>query len=153
MKAEELFIDAIVRVNHGGLCIKKNTIVEVRAVDADDKLIEKGLVGSAHCRPLDDDQFEGGIWCEYLEPIPLTPEILEKNGFQKQAGEIWEYDIFSKDNGLMSMIVWRRDYATPHLSIRSFTLQYGEYSRRDAKYIHQLQHAFHLCGIEKEIEL
>lgn len=70
MKAEELFVGAIVRVNHDGLCIKKGTIVVVRAVDADDKLIEKGLVGSAHCHPLDDNQFEGGIWCEYLDPIP-----------------------------------------------------------------------------------
>ncbi len=96
---------------------------------------------------------DGFVRYEDLEPIPVTPEILEKNSFQKQAGEVWEYDIFSKDKSLASMIVWRRDYATPSLMIRSFVLQYGTYSRRDIKYIHELQHALRLCGIEKEIEL
>lgn len=70
-----------VRVNRDGLCIKKNTAVRVMGIDGESKLKEKGLVGCAGCHPLDKNQFDGGIWIDYLDPIPLTPEILEKNGF------------------------------------------------------------------------
>ena len=134
MKAEELFVGALVRVNRDGLCIKKDTIVEVRGVDADDRLAVKGLVGSAHCRPLDDDQFEGGIWCEYLEPIPLTPEILEKNGFTRD-GESW----------------WYKDFRIVLFSSNGVSLICGRQMR--FKYVHELQNALRLCIIEKEIEL
>lgn len=144
MKAEELFVGALVRVNRDGLCIKKDTIVEVRAVDADDKLMEKGLVGSAHCRPLDDDQFDGGIWCEYLEPIPLTPEILEKNGFEPTPApseRVW------KHNG---QEVWLDNEGKNYWA----NIKNGEfYFEGYIEHTHELQHALRLCGIEKEIKL
>ena len=145
MKAEELFVGALVRVNRDGLCIKKDTIVEVRAVDADDKLIEKRLIGSAHCRPLDDNQFEGGIWCEYLYPLPLTPEILEKNEFRKlvtYGTEKWIYgDI--RMNIYSSNGCWRFCADTKR----------NENSVIYIHFVHELQNALRLCGIEKEIEL
>ena len=138
MKANELFTGALARVNRDGLCIKKDTIVEVRAVDADDKLIEKGLIGSAHCRPLDDNQFEGGIWCEYLDPIPLTPEILEKNGF---SNNYVEDDLsYATDAG--------GDVIGVHIVAGKWILDEMYFN-----YFHQLQLAFRLCGIEKEIVL
>ncbi len=139
MKANELFPGALVRVNRDGLCIKRDTIVEVRAVDADDKLIEKGLIGSARCRPLDDNQFEGGIWCEYLDPLLLTPKILEKNGFYLNG--------IDKHNTM------------------SINIDYGRWSYEnedgfdvvgdghDIKFVHELQYALRLCGIEKEITI
>lgn len=142
MKAEELFVGALVRVNRDGLCIKKDTIVEVRAVDADDKLKEKGLIGSAHCRPLDDNQFEGGIWCEYLDPIPLTPEILEKNGFRHgcYVGGYYSPDcpfrVFTKTEGTCG-----------------FTTLFDDEIHFSCIFVHQLQNALFLCGIEKEITI
>ena len=138
MKANELFTGALARVNRDGLCIKKDTIVEVRAVDADDKLIEKGLIGSAHCRPLDDNQFEGGIWCEYLDPIPLTPEILEKNGF---SNNYIEDDLsYATDAG--------GDVIGVHIVAGKWIMD-----EMYLNYVNQLQLAFRLCGIEKEIVL
>ncbi len=61
----------------------------------------------------------------YLKPIPLTVEILEKNGFVKHLPE---------DN-----IVY-------------FTITINKKEIR-IDYVHQLQHALRLCGIEKEIKL
>lgn len=153
MKAEELFPGALVRVNRDGLCIKKDTIVEVRAVDADDKLIEKGLVGSAHCRPLDDNQFDGGIWCEFLDPIPLTPEILEKNGFETKdnahyysAGKIIEL-LLEEHPFIGYSIHWVKTIET----INPIGQQcFIDYYIANLEYVHQLQHALRLCGIEKE---
>jgi hypothetical protein len=144
MKAEELFVGALVRVNRDGLCIKKNTIVDVRAVDADDRLAKKGLVGSAHCRPLDDDQFEGGIWCEYLEPIPLTPEILEKN-FEKKTfygiyDDYFDLDIWEYSDGLYIVTYHSCEFNIPDQTIH-------------LSWVHELQHFMRHCGIEKEITI
>ena len=75
---------------------------------------------------------------EYIEPIPLTAEIFEKNfRVDKQWGE----------NG------W---YINDHIHIYQTTtgvynIQYMEIV--DIQYVHELQHALKLCGIDKEIEL
>lgn len=88
-----------------------------------------------------------------LEPIPLTPEILEKNGFVKQGFDGWEID-HKNDDGIMDwMTLWRNDYIRPHLLIKSFVSLLGSFSSFGINYVHQLQHALRLCGIEKEIEL
>lgn len=142
MKANELFPGSLVRVNRDGLCIKKDTIVEVRAVDADDKLPEKGLVGAAHCRPLDDDQFDGGIWCEYLDPIPLTAEILEKNGFTR----------FGTDYILKEMHFGLENPSIPSNYLDNYWLRVS-IKAVHIEYVHQIQNALRLCGIDKEIEL
>ena len=74
-----------------------------------------------------------------IEPIPLTAEILEKNGFTKHAyGFSFQY---LKLNGNL-----RNDdtvYFTITISGKDITIDY----------VHQLQHALRLCGIEKEIKL
>ena len=135
MKAEELMIGDWARVNHDGLCIKKGTIVVIGGIDADNSLAKRGLIGSAHCRPLDDDQFEGGIWCEYLEPIPLTTEILKKNGFTNLTGHTW----------------WYKDFHISLSDTQDLTLVCGRTIQ--FSFVHELQHALRLCRIEKEITI
>jgi len=163
MKANELFPGALVRVKRDGLCIKKATIVEVRGIDADDKLAEKGLVGSSHCRPLDDDQFEGGIWCEYLDPIPLTPEILEKNGFMIDKNETYcKRYFFACNLGKVPQTVVEFSFYGEGVSADTLFKCWtkpescdGENSIHicDLKSVHQLQHALRLCEIDKTIVL
>lgn len=122
------------RVNRDGLCIKKDSVVQVRGIDADDKIEEMGLVCAVKCHPLDKKQFDGGIWLDYLEPIPITPEILEKNGFNLQQSK-GEYapniEGFSFDN------CWVGDEF--------------KWKTIPIKYVHELQHALKLCKIDKEI--
>jgi len=151
MKATDLMIGDFAVVNKDGLCIKKNTIVEVREIESDQRLEldDKCLIGSAHCRPLDDSQFDGGIWCEYLDPIPLTPEILDKNG--------WEWDgVYAYLRHDDMLFEW---YGEEGLLRDYRFVQYGHgqeeifKSRPGMIYVHQLQHVLRLCGIEKEIEL
>lgn len=155
MKANELFTGALVRVNRDGLCIKKNTIVEVRGVDADDRLAEKGLVGSAHCHPLDENQFAGGIWCEYLDPIRLTQEILEKNGFERGT---YELPVSGKKIPKYSYAEVEGDIK--EVALLPLTMNFTwSFSAVDGthipvlEFVHQLQHALRLCGVVKEIEL
>lgn len=76
----------------------------------------------------------------YIEPIPLTEEILVKNGFIRKTKKEWEY---IKDDILIvfGMYGW--------LSVTNLNFKlYG-----DIKYVHELQHALRVCGIEECIEL
>ena len=157
MKAEDLMIGDYCRVWREGLCIKnKGTIVKVLGIDAEKSLKEKGLVGCAHCHPLDGDQFDGGIWCEYLDPIPLTPEILEKNGFKKS--------IFRDIEGQHQWSWWRDTLTVVTLWMRELNDNPtdGWMIRIEStpaacclkiSSVHELQHCLKLCGIEKEIVL
>lgn len=86
-----------------------------------------------------------GDWYDVWKPIPLTTEILEKN-FPMQNPQIeskwvkwWNFN--DAKNGFYFEI------DTPNNKCD------GPILNMDFKYVHQLQQALKLCGIEKEIEL
>lgn len=76
-----------------------------------------------------------------FEPIPITPEILEKNGF------IWDAKI--------QLYVWKYDgyYVSCDLHGKTRIYVGNDYILGLPLYVHQLQNALTLCGINKEIEL
>lgn len=79
------------------------------------------------------------------EPIPLTPEILEKKGLSKlvtYGTEKWVCDKF-RLNEYDNKGVWR---------FCAYTNR-NEDSVIYIRYVHELQHALKLCGIEKEVVL
>ena len=75
-----------------------------------------------------------------IEPISLTPKILEKNGF---VDEMSNY-AYRTDNYNVCYYC-----ADERLSIN----KYGAILDVHCFYVHQLQHALRLCGIKIEIEL
>ena len=74
------------------------------------------------------------------EPIPLTPEILDKNGLTNDP-----YGCHFKED----------EYMTLEISVEEegvyWTINYNECSILKLKYVHELQHVLKLCGIDKEI--
>lgn len=77
---------------------------------------------------------------EFLSPIPITPEIFEKNGVALAE----DYDEYSEL------------YTCPAFSV----VRYGDgytfevpQARVRVEHVHELQHAMRLAGIEKEIEV
>jgi hypothetical protein len=83
-----------------------------------------------------------------LEPIPLTPEILEKNGFALIDEKEKMYRLnFAEDESVCVTADFKCE--EPFVHVRNTCYQATPYCR----YVHQLQHALRLCGIEKEIEL
>jgi hypothetical protein len=66
---------------------------------------------------------------ELIEPIPLTPEILKKNGWEERPKGYVFYKKLCKN----TFVVNAADI--------------------QIKYVHELQHALRLCEIEKEIIL
>lgn len=88
---------------------------------------------------------------DFLRPIPLTPDILEKNGFRV---------IF--DSELHVSYFQDIEYFHTEVKVDKIGI-YQKLSMLDGlgngvkitecKYIHQLQHAFSLCKINKQISL
>lgn len=85
-------------------------------------------------------------------PIPLTPEILEKNGFTeiKGACPTFKIDIY----GYLIKVTFPKENketnkGNPFLVIDSRPSYYSS----ECLYVHELQHVLKLLGIKKEIEL
>ena len=90
---------------------------------------------------IDGDQ----VSVDEIMPIPLTAEILEKNGFwcKHNVGYVME-------EGEYEIIYDLWDHKLRVLKNREQILNL-EYL--DEMCIHELQHVLRLCGIDKEIEL
>lgn len=76
-----------------------------------------------------------------IEPIPLTPEILFKNGF--------------KDAQFYSELLWNDAFQIiSDCSTLSIRCKNSDLSLNiPCDEVHELQHALKLCGIDKTIEL
>lgn len=87
-------------------------------------------------------------------PIPLTPEILEKNGFAKSTPppgiHAKCYDLDNKEEKYHLTIANYNKHKRLLLDVDS---EDSECFNIKCDYVHQLQHALRLCGIEKEIIL
>lgn len=91
-----------------------------------------------------------------FEPIPLTPEILEKNGFIRDP--LWHHCDKDLDNYSISV---QLGYANriEYIKIAEKGKDNVIPSERTKlylthiKYVHQLQQGLRYCGISKEIEL
>lgn len=77
-----------------------------------------------------------------FEPIPLTLEILEKNGFEKHISDTRMF--FHHDE-------YRLSYYLVNKHFTIYNQIDGSLVQRDIVNVHELQHALKLCGINKEI--
>ena len=85
---------------------------------------------------------------EKLQPIPLTAEILEKNGLKPDTAEDAYKYCYKKDD--VSIVECYANAGGRYRGIISF----GDTRLRiTLMFVHQLQHALRLCEIEKEIKL
>ena len=79
---------------------------------------------------------------EDIEPIPLTVDILKKNGLEASiTGQHWKEDEdFLLEISVEDGEIW-------------WSINFNEYSIMRLYYVHQLQHAMRLCNIKREIIL
>ena len=120
--------------------MKANELMLGDLVLCDGKPYRIAEIGGMVCLDYEKELFAA---LEDIEPIPLTAEILGKNKFSKSR--------------LMGEQRHFTYYLAPSVSLLAiydadFSLHIGD-SARYIKYVHELQHALRLCGIEKEIEL
>ena len=96
-----------------------------------------------------------------LEPIPLTKEILEKNGFEELMSEgkgvaamfgrkvertgVWMYFIPDTFDSI--------SYVPERKLLRLKVMEGGIADLHNLQYVHELQHFLRLFGIEKDITI
>ena len=121
MKASELMIGDMIRQSNSGL------------------LLQVSCIQPPYITAVDE---EGQFHEDTIEPIPLTAEILRKNGVPKHSlmGEQCHFIYW----------VWGIDLLAIYDA--DFSFRIGDAARK-VKYVHQLQHILRLCGIDKEITL
>lgn len=92
-----------------------------------------------------------------LEPIPLTSEILEKNGFNKvsQPGcsnpYHWEFKEY--EEGTDALLYHIKAYSNPFRGMYIFIDNFGDCAtlsfNKQVESLHELQQALRLCGIDE----
>lgn len=101
---------------------------------------------------LEDNNINGHP-TDWYELTPLTPEILEKNGlFVKHPDS--EKRQYWRDSTGQLVVHKNRGYFLFNISGNAFKFGYfvPQFSAH-LRYVHELQHALKLCGIDKEILL
>lgn len=140
MKENELMIRDYV--------IRKNVPNEIFIVVAIDSI--KGIVY------LDLDGLGITEKIENIEPIPITPEILGKNGFvaNKHVYPYPYYEYVNEEDKLKIGFAYpqgnRTSYKESWVYIDS---EYVFVEHLPCTYVHELQHALRLCRIDKKIKL
>jgi hypothetical protein len=91
---------------------------------------------------------------ELVEPVPLTSEILKKNGFTKSTPppgiHARCHNLDNKEEKYHLTIANYNKYKRLLLNVDSVD---SECFNIRCDYVHELQHALRICGIEKEIVL
>ena len=99
---------------------------------------------------LNDSSTTYSISNNAIRPIPLTTEILEKNGWEFMDHQVdfggFLFDIYSKRDILPYLYYY---YATKDFSVSIC----GEIALPDMKYVHELQHLLFGLGINHEMEV
>lgn len=145
IKAEDLRIGDLVIVNEN-CSLEQGTIGKVSEVRSTP--LYKENEGSIGLKPISNDRWPYGVLCRNIDPIPLTPEILEKNGWRKRT-EGWYFMMISKymylsvefgyENGIRVFL----KRTTDGLYVKLNT----------ANNVHELQHILWALGLDAEIKL
>ena len=89
-----------------------------------------------------------------VEPIPLTPEILEKNGFEKLDFSHFQIGdrrlVLDADGRWAGPLSWHWVVTEMDTNAKGQPVVL-DYYVATINYVHELQHALRLCGIDKEI--
>ena len=136
----------------GDYVIRKNVPKEILVVDAIDPI--RNIVY------LDLDGLGITEKIENIEPIPPTPEILAKNGFEKKLDDfgIEYYRYYNRAaDGYIKITLYDGGDGDWDLEI----VNYDKFNDHEISYknqfsflkVHQFQHALRLCGIDKTIVL
>lgn len=104
------------------------------------------------------DEISRSIGCileEELKPIPLTPEILEKNGWKRNGGQYsFTYKPYAGDRvELIGFFIKMFKDVHDMLKYRYFQITHEDKVIYGCFYVHQLQHHLFGLGINHEMEV
>lgn len=148
IKPEDLRIGDLVMVSNDNCMIPKGALCEVVAIDSERACEDKkGLAGLLQT-VREEWEFSHGVWCNNIEGIPLTPKLLEKNGFkeeqhQKEGTSEW-YDYYHYDLGINIVYEVEGNKFAAYLDGKKL---------REIQYVHELQHILWALGLNAELKV
>lgn len=148
IKPEDLRIGDLVMVSNDNCMIPKGALCEVVAIDSERACEDKkGLAGLLQT-VREEWEFSHGVWCNNIEGIPLTPKLLEKNGFkeeqhQKEGTSEW-YDFYHYDLGINIVYEVEGNKFAAYLDGKKL---------REIQYVHELQHILWALGLDAELKI
>ncbi len=152
IKAKDLRTGNLVRVNHDCM-FPKGTMCVVTDINPlkvfDDK---KGVVTLYAIN--DEDDGPWGVWCNYVEGIPITLEILNKNDFKEEVvGEYYTKPLDNEEYPLARDLAVELKSGNWAVYIRYCRLPDHVLIRR-IQYVHELQNTlWGVLGLDAELKL
>nr|DAU53693.1 MAG TPA: hypothetical protein [Caudoviricetes sp.] len=140
---KDLRIGDLVKTTTRNPILEKGSICKVVLIDA---LINSIIVQKSDvdvCRCLVKEEIEG---------IPLTPEILEKNGWNKRHDPTSSCDIYSKGKDAFYVSLEQSIYKKQEgfeLVVADSTYRFGN----KIQYVHQLQHILWVLGEDANLKI
>lgn len=142
IKPEELRIGDFVRVSNDNCIIPKGAICEVVAIDSERSCEDKkGIVGLLQTDREKWD-FSHGVWCEGIEGIPITPEILEKNGWEQEYYAPIIYGHIGHDIEISFLQTSKR-----------CSVLLNDISLCEIQHVHELQHILWALGEDANLKI
>lgn len=152
INAEDLRIGDIVQTNKDCM-FPKGTMCVVTDINPlkvfDDK---KGVVTLYAIN--DEDDGPWGVWCNYVDGVPVTPEILRNNDFKEEVeGKYFTRPIKARAGSFLAryLVVERKKYAwaifIKYYNVTDFALLCH------IKYVHELQLALKIMKFNPEIKV
>lgn len=105
--------------------------------------INKNGTIDVNCTYDKSESMQDGWDLKLIEPIPLTKDILHKNGF---CGEVYLW-ISAGDEKILEYYPFEHRLSLWHSEEKNQEILF----KCHCFYVHELQHALKLCRIEKEI--
>lgn len=137
IKAEDLRIGDLVKINEN-CSLKEGVISYITEIRTRGIFVKEDYVKVKHF----DSDWEFGVWCCNIDPIPLTPEILEKNGWKRD--KLVTY-IYGHEAHNIEVI------CTPNSERVDVTFK-GDTLHR-IKYVHELQHILWALGLDANLTI
>ena len=151
IKAEDLRIGDIVQTNKDSW-FPKDTLCIVSVILPDRQY--NGKKGAVFLKNVNDDNGDPWLfWCCNIDGIPLTPEILENNGFKEEVvGEYYTKPLDDETHPL-------NRYLAVELKRENWVV-FIKYRRlhdcallRKIQHVHELQHILWALGLNAELKL
>lgn len=153
IKPEDLRIGDLVMVSRD-CTFPKGTMCAVTDIRPEKEFKDKkGVVTLSYMDGTEDGPW--GTWCCNIEGVPITPEILEKNGWekkifylqlQKSVRERYEYRLPGTD-----LIIDYRPYIA--MDSQKFSMNYDYVKLKYIQYVHELQHILWVLGLDAKLKI
>lgn len=150
IKAEDLRIGDLVIVNEN-CSLEQGTIGKVSEVRSTP--LYKENEGSIGLKPISNDRWPWGVLCRNIDPIPLTSEILKKNGLKEDV--VGNYYTKPLDNETHPF----KRYLAVELKRENWVV-FIKYCRlhdcallRKIQHVHELQHILWALGLDANLKI